>query len=133
MKNILSVECAKKALFMVVGVLAIMLSGFILALLMSLIPIGYSDAEIETIGRMYYRGLPWPYYVADGVSIMHGFGMWLERFPINAVFWTVVVAFLSCIPRRRMNWRRVVVTALLALAIYGAYYVYLFGESFGQF
>ena len=125
MKNIFSAACVKAALLSVVGMAAIMLSGFILALFMSLIPIGYSDAEIETIGRMYYRGLPWPYYVADGVSIMHGFGMWLERFPVNAVFWTVVVAFLSCIPGRRMNWRRVAVTALIALAIYGAYYVYL--------
>ena len=52
MKSILSAECVKKALFSVVGVLAIM----------SLIPIGYSDAEVATIGRMYYRGLPWPYY-----------------------------------------------------------------------
>ena len=128
MKNIFSAACVKTALLSVVGMVAIMLSGFILALFMSLIPIGYSDAEIETIGRMYYRGLPWPYYVADGVSIMHGFGMWLERLPVNAVFWTVVVAFLSCIPGRRMNWRRVAVTALIALAIYGAYYVYLYWE-----
>ena len=125
MKNIFSGACVKTALFSVVGMAAIMLSGFILALFMSLIPIGYSDAEIETIGRMYYRGLPWPYYVADGVSIMHGAGMWLERFPVNAVFWTVAVAFISCIPGRRMNWCRVAVTALIALAIYGAYYVYL--------
>ena len=115
----------KKKLLSALGCLVILLCGFILALFMSLIPIGYSDAEIETIGRMYYRGLPWPYYVADGVSIMHGAGMWLERFPVNAVFWTVVVAFLSCIPRRRMNWRRVAVTALIALAIYGTFYVYL--------
>ena len=128
MKKILSAECAKKAFFSVVGVSAIMLSGFVLALLMSQIPIGYSDAEVETIGRMFYRGLPWPYYVADGVSIMHGFGMWLERFPVNAVFWTVVVAFLSCIPRRRMNWHRIVGAALIALAIYGTYYVYLHWE-----
>ena len=125
MKNIFSAACVKTALLSVVGMVAIMLSGFILALFMSLIPIGHSDAEIETIGRMYYRGLPWPYYVADGVSIMHGAGMWLERFPVNAVFWTVVVAFLSCIPGRRMNWRRVAVTALIALAIYGTFYVYL--------
>ena len=128
MKNILSAVCVKTALFSVVGMVAIMLSGFILALFMSLIPIGYSDAEIETIGRMYYRGLPWPYYVADGMGIMRGFGMWLERFPVNAVFWTVAVAFLSCIPRRKMNWHRVVGTALIALAIYGTYYVYLHWE-----
>ena len=125
MKKISSAERAKKATFSVVGVSAIMLSGFVLALLMSQIPIGYSDAEVETIGRMFYRGLPWPYYVADGVSIMHGFGMWLERFPVNAVFWTVAVAFLSCIPRRKMNWHRVVGTALIALAIYGTFYVCL--------
>ena len=128
MKNVLSAASVKTALFSLVGMVAIMLSGLILALFMSLIPIGYSNAEIETIGRMYYRGLPWPYYVADGVSVMHGFGMWLERFPVNAVFWTVAVAFLSCIPGRRMNWRRVAVTALVALAIYGACWVYLYWE-----
>ena len=128
MKNVLSAASVKTALFSLVGMGAIMASGFILALFMSLIPIGYSDAEIATIGRMYYRGLPWPYYVADGVSVMHGFGMWLERFPVNAVFWTVAVAFLSCIPGRRMNWRRVAVTALVALAIYGACWVYLYWE-----
>ena len=128
MKKISSAERAKKATFSVVGASAIMLSGFALALLMSQLPIGYSDAEAETIGRMFYRGLPWPYYVADGVSIMHGFGMWLERFPVNAVFWTVVVAFLSCIPRRRMSWHRIVGTALIALAIYGTCYVYLHWE-----
>ena len=126
MKNILSAVCVKTALFSVAGMGAIMASGFILALFMSQIPIGYSDAEVETIGRMFYRGLPWPYYVADGVSIMHGFGMWLERFPVNAVFWTVAVAFFSCLPKRKMNWRRVVGIALIALAIYGAYSVYLF-------
>ena len=125
MKNIFSAACVKAALLSVVGMVAIMLSGFILALFMSLIPIGHSDAKIETIGRMYYRGLPCPYSVADGMGIMHGFGMWLERFPVNAVFWTVAVAFISCIPGRRMDWRRVAVTALLALAIYGAFYVYL--------
>ena len=125
MKNVLSAPRVKTALFSVVGMVAIMVSGFILAVFMSLIPIGYSDAEIETIGRMYYRGLPCPYSVADGVSIMHGFGMWLERFPVNAVFWTVAVAFISCIPGRRMNWRRVAVTALIALAIYGTFYVRL--------
>lgn len=124
MKSILSAECVKKALFSVVGVLAIMLCGFILALFMSLIPIGYSDAEVATIGRMYYRGLPWPYYVADGVAMMHGFGMWFERFPVNAAFWTVVMAFLSCIPGRRIRWRRVAVTALIALTIYGSYYLH---------
>ena len=125
MKKILSAVCVKTALFSVAGMGAIMASGFILALFMSQIPIGYSDAEVETIGRMFYRGLPWPYYVADGVSAMHGLGMWLERFPVNAVFWTVAVAFLSCIPRRKMNWHRVVGTALIALAIYGTFYVYL--------
>ena len=125
MRSILSAARVKTALFSCVGMLAIMVSGFILALFMSLIPIGYSDAEVATVGRMFYRGLPWPYYVADGVSIMHGFGMWLERFPVNAVFWTVAVAFLSCIPRRRMSWHRIVGTALIALAIYGTYYVCL--------
>ena len=125
MKNVLSAASVKTALFSLVGMVAIMLSGLILALFMSQIPIGYSDAEVETIGRMFYRGLPWPYYVADGVSTMHGLGMWLERFPVNAVFWTVAVAFLSCIPRRKMNWHRVVGTALIALAIYGTFYVYL--------
>ena len=116
----------KKFFLSVVGWLVILLCGFILAFVVSLIPIGYSDAEVATIGRMIYRGLPWPYYVADGESIMHGFGMWLERFPANAAFWTVAVAFLSCIPGRRMNWCRVTGIALIALAIYGAYYIYLF-------
>ena len=115
----------KRIFLSVSGWLAILLCGFILAVLMSLIPVGCSDAEVATIGRKFYRGLPWPYYVADGVSVMHGFGMWLERFPVNAVFWTEVVAFLSCIPGRKVRRWRVVGIALIAIAIYGSYAVYL--------
>ena len=118
-------EGAKRVFLSVAGWLVILLCGFILAFLMSIVPIGYSDADVATIGRKIYRGLPWPYYVADGVSMMHGVGMWLERFPVNAVFWTVVVAFLSCIPGRKVQWRRVVGIALTATAIYGCFAVWL--------
>ena len=57
---------------------------------------------------------------------MHGFGMWLERFPVNAVFWTVVTAFLSCISNRKVRWGRVFGITLVALTIYGAFATYLF-------
>lgn len=124
--NLSKTKSVKRALMAIVGWAGIVLCGLILAVLMSIVPVGFSDAEAATIGRMIYRGLPWPYYVADGVGMMHGFGMWLERFPVNAVFWTVVTAFLSCIPNREVRWGRVFGITLVALAIYGSFATYLF-------
>ena len=114
----------KKFLMSALGCLPIIASGFVLALLLSLVPVGYSDAEIDTIGRKLYRGIPWPYYVAQGVPIMYAFGQWLIRLPVNAWFWSVVVAFVSCIPGRKIRWRRIIAVAVVHVLLVGACLVY---------
>lgn len=102
---------------------AILLCGIAVTFVLSKVPVYCSDAEVETIGLKTYRGLPWPCYVAPGISAMEGFRMWWERFPVNAMFWSVVVAFVSCIPGRRIIWKRVVSVMLASLVLGIALYV----------
>ena len=112
----------KTKLLSVLGCLLIVASGIALAILLSLVPVGYSDAEAATIGRKYYYGIPFPHYTAPGEAIMGAFGQFLILFPLNAAFWSVVVSFLSCIPRRKVNWKRIIAVVLLNALIFGLLY-----------
>ena len=112
----------KKRLLSVFACLLIVASGIALAILLSMVPVGYSDAEAATIGRKYYYGIPFPRYTAPGEAIMGTFGQFLIRFPFNAVFWSVVVAFLSCIPSRKVNWKRIIAVLILNALVFGLLY-----------
>ena len=103
-----------------IGVLGLILCGMILALLMSQVPVGFSDGEAATIGRKFYYGLPWPCYVAAGSSSLSALGQTIRHFPVNAIFWTVVVALLTCIPGRKIKWRRIICVTLVEAALFGA-------------
>ena len=109
----------KKKLISVLGCLLIVVCGIILAALLMNVPVGYSDAEVDTIGRKYYCGLPFPRYIAQGETIMGSFGQAIMLFPFNAAFWAVVVAFLSCIPQRKINWKRIIGVLLLEVVLFG--------------
>ena len=101
------------------GGLGLILCGMILAVLMSQVPVGFSDAEVATIGRKFYYGLPWPSYVAEGVSSLSAWGKTIAHFPVNAIFWTNVVALLSSIPGRKIKWRRVICVTLVEAVLFG--------------
>ena len=110
----------KKMMMSAVGGLGLILCGMILAALMSQVPVGFSDAEVATIGRKFYYGLPWPCYVAEGASSLSAWGKTIAHFPVNAIFWTIVVALLSCIPGRKIKWRRVICVTLVEAVFFGA-------------
>ena len=112
----------KTKLLSVLGCLLIVASGITLAILLSLVPVGYSDAEAATIGRKYYYGIPFPHYTAPGEAIMGAFGQFLVLFPFNAAFWSVVVAFLSCIPSCKVNWKLIIAVLVLNAVIFGLLY-----------
>ena len=103
----------------IVGGLGIILCGMILAALMSQVPVGFSDGEAATIGRKFYYGLPWPCYVAEGASPLHAFGQAIAHFPVNAMFWTAVVALVSCIPGKTIRWRRILGVILAEAVFFG--------------
>lgn len=109
----------KKIVMSALGGLGIILCGIILAALMSQVPVGFSDAEVATIGRKYYYGLPFPHYTAQGETIMGSFGQAVVLFPFNAAFWAVVVAFLSFIPKRKIIWKRIVSVFLIEVVLFG--------------
>ena len=110
----------KNSFMAFIGGLGLILCGMILAVLMSQVPVGFSDAEVATIGRKFYYGLPWPSYVAEGMSSLSAWGKTVAHFPVNAIFWTVVVALLTCIPGRKIKWRRIVCVTLAEAALFGA-------------
>lgn len=109
----------KNSFMAFIGVLGLILCGMILALLMSQVPVGFSDGEAATIGRKFYYGLPWPCYVAAGSSSLSALGQTIRHFPVNAIFWTVVVALLTCIPGRKIKWRRIICVTLVEAALFG--------------
>lgn len=109
----------KKKLMSVLGWLLIVVCGIIIAALLTNVPVGYSDADVATIGRKYYYGLPFPHYIADGESSMGTWGQVIRLFPFNAAFWSVVVAFLSCIPRRKINWKRIIGVLVTGAVLFG--------------
>lgn len=109
----------KKKLLSAFGCLLIVAGGIALAILLSLVPVGYSDAEAATIGRKYFYGLPFPHYTAPGETIMGSFGQAVRLFPFNAAFWTVVVVFLSFIPKRKINWKRIIGVLLVDVVLFG--------------
>ena len=100
------------------GGLGIILCGMILAVLMSQVPVGFSDAEAATIGRKFYYGLPWPCYVAEGSSSLSALGQTVRHYPVNAMFWTAIVALVSCIPGRKVNWRRIFCVLLVDVVLF---------------
>ena len=110
----------KKIVMSALGGLVIVLCGIILAALMSQVPVGFSDGEAATIGRKFYYGLPWPCYVAAGSSSLSALGQTIRHFPVNAIFWTVVVALLTCIPGRKIKWRRIICVTLVEAVFFGA-------------
>ena len=112
----------KKKLMSVLGCLLIVVGGIVLAALLTQVPVGFSDAEVATIGRKVYYGLPFPHYAAPGETNMGTFGQFLALFPFNAAFWSVVVAFLSCIPSRKVNWRRIIAVLILNALVFGLLY-----------
>ena len=109
----------KKKLLSAFGCLLIVAGGIALAILLSPVPVGYSDAEAATIGRKYFYGLPFPHYTAPGETIMGSFGQAVRLFPFNATFWAIVVAVLSCIPKRKINWKRVVGVIVIDAITFG--------------
>ena len=96
--------------------------GIALAILLSLVPVGYSDAEEVTIGRKFYYGLPFPYYTAPGETGLGSLGALIKCFPLNAILLSVVVAFLSCIPSRKVNLKRIIAVLVLNAIIFGSLY-----------
>ena len=109
----------KKTLMALLGGLVIILCGMILAALMSQVPIGFSDADAATVERKFFYGLPWPCYVAEGSSSMSAFGQTLQHFPVNAMFWTLVVVFASCIPGRKIRWGRIIGVMTAEIIVFG--------------
>ena len=67
------------------------------------IPVGHSDKEIETIGRITYCGLPFPWLThARGLSLLDSWGSaqyWL--LPVNLAFWTALSCLLWRVRPRR--------------------------------
>jgi membrane protease YdiL (CAAX protease family) len=43
----------------------------------------------------------------------------IKRLPFNAAFWSVVVSFLSCIPSRKIKWKRIIAVLLLNALVFG--------------
>ena len=109
----------KKTLMAILGGLLIIICGVILTVLMSHVPVGFSDGEVETIGRKFFYGLPWPCYVAEGSSSLSALGQAISHFPVNAMFWTVVVACFSCIPGRKLRWGRIIGTIGTEAVVFG--------------
>ena len=110
----------KKLVMSAVGGLGLILCGMILAVLVSHVPVGFSDGEVATIGRKFYYGLPWPCYVAEGSSSLSALGQTITHFPVNAIFWTVVVTLLTCIPGRKIKWRRLIGVTIAEAVFFGA-------------
>ena len=50
---------------------------------------------------------------------MGSFGQAVRLFPFNAAFWTVVVVFLSFIPKRKINWKRIIGVLLVDVVLFG--------------
>lgn len=112
----------KKKLMSVLGCLLIVASGIVLAVLLSQVPVGYSDADAATVGRKVYYGIPFPRCVSQSETIMGAFGQFVLLLPFNAAFWSVVVASLSCIPSRKVNWKRIIVVLILNALVFGLLY-----------
>ena len=94
-----------------------------LTFLTSMVPIGYSDAEEATIGRITYYGFPVPHGAAPGYSLMENSGRAIEMMPYNLVFWTALLLFLFCIQSRRRYWKLLVVTVISHGVFWAALYV----------
>ena len=70
------------------------IGGWVLMLVMLKVPVGFSDAEIETVGRIVYYGLPIPHGVSPGYSVMQCWGRAMITLPFNVLFWTAAwIAF----------------------------------------
>ena len=110
----------KKKLLSVLGCLLIVADGIILAILLSQVPVGCSDAEEVTIGRKFYYGLPFPYYTAPGETGLGSLGALIKCFPLNAILLSVVVACLSCIPGRKVILKRIIAVLVLNAIIFGS-------------
>lgn len=110
----------KKPLMAMMGGLVIIICGMILAVLMSQVPVGFSDADAATVGRKFFYGLPWPCYVAEGSGSTSAFGQTLQHFPVNAMFWTLAVAFASCIPGRKIRWGRIIGVMTAEVIVFGS-------------
>ena len=110
----------KKLVMSAVGGLGLILCGMILAVLVSQVPVGFSDGEAATIGRKFYYGLPWPCYVAEGSGPLSALGQTICHYPVNAIFWTVAVTLLTCIPGRKIKWRRLIGVTIAEAVFFGA-------------
>ena len=94
-------------------VILAVIAGWVLTVLMMRVPVGYSDAEVETIGRIYYCGLPIPHAVCTGWTIVYGFFNALRTLPFNLLFWTTALLFLLCL-KHRHRFLTLLLCALLA-------------------
>ena len=110
----------KKMALSALGGLGIILCGMILTVFVSRVPVGFSDEEVATIGRKFYYGLPWPCYVAEGSSQLRALGQAICHFPVNAIFWTAVVACVSCLPGKKISWRRILGVMISETVFFGA-------------
>ena len=106
-----------------VKIVAASIGGIALTFLTLDVPMGYSDAEVATVGRIYYYGFPFPRGTAPGYEIMYSFGQMVERLPFNIAFWTALLLFLFCIQSRRRYWKLLVVTVISHGVFWAALYV----------
>jgi hypothetical protein len=85
------------------GMLALFL-GFWLLLLSRLVPMGVSDSEIATVGRISYFGFPiWFVGTAPGESLMSA--VHPVRLLLNFLFWSVC-AFVAIIKIAKYGLRK---------------------------
>ena len=93
------------------------IGGWVLMIVTMKIPVGFSDAEIETVGRIVYYGLPIPHGVSPGYSVMQCWGRAMITLPFNVLFWTAALDYLLCRKLEKGRLKRMVVAGLIQVAI----------------
>ena len=93
------------------------IGGWVLMIVTMKIPVGFSDAEIETVGRIVYYGLPIPHGVSPGYSVMQCWGRAMITLPFNVLFWTAALDWLLCRKVGKGRWKHLIAVELIQVAI----------------
>ena len=100
-------------------VLLATVGGWALTVLTLQVPLGFSDAQEATVGRIYYYGFPIPHGVAPGYSIMYSAGRALYSMPFNLAFWVAVILALLCWKNWRQFWKLFITIVILHCSLVG--------------
>lgn len=106
----------------------IFVCGIALAAIVARIPWVFPAGGEVGASRVLYCGFPWALRlseVSNGYDLLVGLAL---RMPVNALFWLEVVTSISCIPSRKMLWKRFVIVTCIGVFLTAVFYGVLFAR-----